>query len=35
MTQVEATAVIFWTAFKVLPRAEQQAILRKLLENET
>ena len=35
MTQVEATAEIFWTAFKVLPRAEQQAILRKLLENET
>ena len=34
MTQVEATAEIFWTAFKVLPRAEQQAILRRLLQNE-
>jgi hypothetical protein len=29
-----ATAEIFWTAFQVLPRAEQQAVLRKLIQNE-
>jgi hypothetical protein len=34
-TEVEATAEVFWTAFKVLTRAEQQAVLRRLLQNQT
>lgn len=34
MTETEATAEIFWTAFQVLPRAEQQAVLRKLIQND-
>jgi hypothetical protein len=33
MTETEATAEIFWTAFRVLPRAEQQIVLRKLLQD--
>jgi len=35
MTESEATAEIFWTAFKVLPKAEQQAILRRLIKDQT
>jgi hypothetical protein len=31
MTAAEATAGVFWTAFRALTRAEQQAILEKLL----
>ena len=34
MTEVEATAEVFWTAFKVLPHAEQQAILRRVLQDQ-
>jgi hypothetical protein len=34
MTKTEATAEVFWTAFKVLPRKEQQAVLRRVLQNE-
>lgn len=34
MTEVEATAEVFWTAFKVLPKAEQQAILRRLVQDQ-
>ena len=34
-TEVEATAEVFWTDFKVLTRAEQQAVLRRLLQNQT
>lgn len=35
MTQQEATAQVFWTAFKVLPRTEQQAVLRRVIQNRT
>ena len=35
MTKTEATAEVFWTAFKVLPRKEQQAVLRRVLQNES
>ena len=35
MIESEATAEIFWTAFKVLPKAEQQAILRRLIKDQT
>ena len=31
MTAAAATAEIFWTAFRALPRAERQAIVVKLL----
>ncbi len=31
MRRSEATAEVFWTAFRVLPRKEQQAVLRRLL----
>ncbi len=34
MTKVEATAEIFWTAFKVLPRTEQQAVIRRLFKDK-
>lgn len=30
----EATAEVFWTAFKVLPKAEQQAVLRRLVQDQ-
>ena len=33
VTETEFTAEIFWTAFKALPHAEQQAFLRRLLRN--
>lgn len=32
MTEAEAIAAVFWTAFKVLPKAEQQAVLRRLVQ---
>ena len=34
MTQVEATAEIFWTALMALPRKEQQAVLRRVVQDE-
>ena len=34
MTQIEATAEVFWTALKALPRKEQQAILRRVVRDE-
>ena len=34
MTKVEATAEVFWTAFRVLSREEQQAVLRRMLQNQ-
>jgi hypothetical protein len=34
MTEVEATAEVFWTAFKVLPKAEQLAVLRRLVQDQ-
>jgi hypothetical protein len=35
MIESEATAEIFLTAFKVLSKAEQQAILRRLIKDQT
>ena len=35
MIESEATAEIFWTAFKVLPIAEQQAVIRRLIQDQT
>ena len=34
MTEIEATAEIFWTAFKVLPRAEQQMIIHYIVTDQ-
>jgi len=33
MTKPEATAEVFWLAFKALPRPQQQAFLRHLLRD--
>lgn len=33
MTKREATAEVFWTAFKVLSRAEQRAVVGRLLQD--
>ncbi|MBM3129339.1 MAG: hypothetical protein FJ009_12035 [Chloroflexi bacterium] len=33
MTKTQATAEIFWTAFQVLPRKEQQAVLQRIAED--
>jgi hypothetical protein len=34
MTQIEATAEVFWTALKALSRQEQQAVLRRVVQDE-
>ncbi len=34
MTQIEATAEVFWTALKALPRKERQAVLRRVVRDE-
>jgi hypothetical protein len=34
MTTSEATAAVFWTALKALPRREQQAVLRRVVQDE-
>jgi hypothetical protein len=34
MTSVEATAEVFWTALKALSRKEQQAVLRRVVQDE-
>jgi len=34
MTEAESTAEVFWIAFKVLPRAEQQAVLRRIVRDQ-
>jgi len=34
MTSTEATAEVFWTALKALPRKEQQAVLRHVVQDE-
>ncbi len=34
MTVHEATAEVFWTALKALPRKEQQAVLRRVVQDE-
>lgn len=33
MDKSEATAEVFWTAFKGLPKSEQQALLRRILQD--
>ncbi len=30
MTRTDATAEVFWTAFRVLPRKEQQAVIKRM-----
>ncbi len=34
MMSHEATAEVFWTALKALPRKEQQAVLRRVIQDE-
>lgn len=34
MSAEKATAEVFWTAFKALPKKERQAIVARLLEDE-
>ncbi|MDD5453313.1 MAG: hypothetical protein PHZ21_03415 [Candidatus Bipolaricaulis sp.] len=34
MTATEATAEVFWTAFKALPKKEQEAVIARLLRDE-
>jgi hypothetical protein len=34
MTTVQATAEVFWTAFRALPRKEREAFLEKLMGDE-
>ncbi len=34
MTPHEATAEVFWTALKALPRKERQAVLRRVVHDE-
>ena len=34
MRKSEATAEVFWTAFKVLPRKDQQTVLRRVLGDQ-
>ncbi len=34
MAQTEATAEVFWTALKALPRKEQQAVIRRVLQDD-
>ncbi len=34
MTKTEATAEVFWTAFKALPRKEQDAVVIRLAEDK-
>jgi len=33
MTAREATAEVFWTAFQTLPKAEREAVIRRLLRD--
>jgi hypothetical protein len=34
MTKTQATAEVFWTAFRVLPRREQEAVLQRIVKNK-
>ena len=34
MTKTQATAEIFWTAFQVLPRREQEAVLQRIVKDK-
>lgn len=35
MTKAQATAEVFWTAFRSLPQREQQAILQRIVEDDS
>ena len=35
MTHTDATAEVFWTAFRVLSRKEQQTVLQRLLKDKS
>jgi hypothetical protein len=35
MTKTEATAEVFWTAFKVLPSNEKRAVIQHIIRDET
>lgn len=35
MTKTQATAEIFWTAFQVLSRKEQEAVLQRILKDKS
>jgi len=35
MTQTEATAEVFWTAFNSLPAEEKRAVLQRIIRNES
>jgi hypothetical protein len=35
MSKAQATAEVFWTAFRSLPSAEKQAILRRILQDNS
>lgn len=35
MTSTQATAEVFWTAFKVLPAEEKRAVLQFIIRDET
>ena len=35
MTKTEATAEVFWTAFKVLPIEEKHAIIQRIIRDES
>jgi len=35
MTKTQATAEIFWTAFRVLPRREQEAVLQRIVKDKS
>ena len=34
MTAAQATAEVFWTAFKALPKREREAIVKKMLDDK-
>jgi len=34
MTKIEATAEVFWTAFKVLPLEEKRAVLQRIIRDD-
>ncbi|MBI2192449.1 MAG: hypothetical protein HYU36_10750 [Planctomycetes bacterium] len=35
MTNTDATAKVFWTAFQVLPHSEKQAVIRRMMRSKS
>ncbi len=35
MTKTQATAEVFWTAFRVLPRQEREAVLQRIVKDKS